>query len=196
MPFRNGPHDRTLPDTNVWLDAAFVPHSVAARAIAAIKAEGRSVLIDELTEREAFSVLERLRKSIPLNFDPAEQLRNYIASVAPFHVPAAAPDIPVVAVNRSDRHVARAAIYYQATVLTGDAPLASQCQRENIFSMFPWEVLTGNGPLEADVIRAMPLGATGTIFARVTPGGWLGTCNAGQRSVTDVTNLGWLYYEC
>jgi predicted nucleic acid-binding protein len=195
MPFQNAPHDRTLPDTNVWLDAAFVPHSVGARAIAAIKAEGQSILIDELTEREAFSVLERLRKSIPLNFDPAEQLRKYIASVAPFHVPAAAPDIPVIAVNRADRHVARAAIYYQAAVLTGDAPLAAQCQRENVFSVFPWEILTRNGPQEADVIRAMPIESTGTIFARVTPGGWLGMPNAGQRSVIDVTNLGWLYYN-
>ena len=49
--------ERVLPDTNVWLDAAFCPDSVARRALTILRAAGLPLYLEDLTEREAISVL-------------------------------------------------------------------------------------------------------------------------------------------
>jgi hypothetical protein len=71
-PARNSPHDRTLPDANVWLDAAFCQNSTARRALSILRADGVLLILDELTEREALSVLQERRLALGLGYDPAD----------------------------------------------------------------------------------------------------------------------------
>jgi hypothetical protein len=61
--------ERVLPDTNVWLDAAFCPDSVARRALTILRAAGLPLYLEDLTEREAISVLNKRKLALGLTFD-------------------------------------------------------------------------------------------------------------------------------
>jgi predicted nucleic acid-binding protein len=194
MVFRNDPQSRVVPDTNTWLDAAFWPDSVARRALATLQASGRPIIIEELIENEALRILARRRIELGLSFDPAEHFKSFTAGF--LHVPAS--DLVQVKVNKADMPVARAAVHYKATILTQDAPLAAECLADNISAQFPWNVMVANdaaSPAEEILRIVRPAKHIGTIFARVTPGGWLGKNDVGEFTVADVEHIGRLWFD-
>jgi predicted nucleic acid-binding protein len=195
---RNAPHERVLPDANVWLDAAFVPNSAARRAVDTIRAAGRSLIIDECTEREVITVLDRKRLALGLRYDPSGRFNAYLAAQNVIRLPPASPDLEMNDVNRSDRHVARAAVSYSAALLTGDAPLVRECRLANVFAIFPWTIvaqLTGVPHINEILRMAPPSQQGGTIFARTTPGGWRGMKAVGVFTAADVRNVGTLAFD-
>lgn len=194
MIFRNDPQSRVLPDTNTWLDAAFWPDGVARRAIATLHAAGTPIIIADCIEREAFKVLATRRIALGLSFDPTEKFNEFTAGF--LHVPPS--DLIHVNVNAADIPVARAAIHYQATILTQDAPLVAQCLADGILARFPWNILVdkGQAPPIGEILRVVPpTRQRGTIFARVTPGGWLGMKSVGDFTVADVEHVGRVFFD-
>jgi hypothetical protein len=195
MAFRNDPQSRVIPDTNTWLDAAFWPDSVARRAIATLQANGRPIIIEELIENEALKILAKRRIELSLSFDPGEYFKAFTAGF--LHVPAS--DLVPVKVNTADKPVARAAVHYKATILTQDAPLVvAECLADNISAQFPWNIIVAQGaapPVEEILRIAQPSRRIGTIFARVTPGGWLGVKGVGEFTVADVEHIGRLWFD-
>jgi predicted nucleic acid-binding protein len=193
MAFRNDPQSRVLPDTNTWLDAAFWPSSVARRAIAALQANGTLVLIEESIEQEALKLLAKRRVDLGISFDPTEKFKEFTSGFV--HVPMS--DLIRVEVNKADMPVARAAVHYKATLLTQDAPLIAECLADGICAKFPWNIITGGQALTADeILRIMqPSKRSGTIFARVTPGGWIGMKGVGEFTVADIENIGRLWFD-
>jgi len=194
MPFRNDPQDRVLPDTNTLLDAIFWQDGIAHAAISGIVAGGKPIIIEENIYQEARKILRQRRIALGLAFDPVEYFDAATASF--LRVPPA--DLIEVHVNNADKPVARAAVHYKALVLTQDAPLTAQCLSDNIAAKFPWQVLipAGAAPPASDIVRIVPPSLTkGTIFARVTPGGWLGMRNVGRFTVVDCENVGRLYFD-
>ena len=194
MAFRNDPQSRVLPDTNTWLDAAFWPDSVACRAIAALQASGVPVIIEESIEHEALKLLAKRRIELGLSFDPTEKFKEFTAGF--LHVPAS--DLVPVKVNKADMPVARAAVHYKAAVLTQDAPLVAECLADGISARFPWNIMVASGqaPPVDEILRIVqPSRRIGTIFARVTPGGWVGMKAVGEFTVADVENIGRLWFD-
>ncbi len=194
MTFRNDPQSRIVPDTNTWLDAVFWPDSVARRAIAALHTGGKPVIIEDFIEREALQILAKRRIELGLSFDPPQTFKEITAAF--LRVPAA--DLVQVDVNKADMPVARAAVHYKATILTQDAPLIAECLADGILARFPWDILVAEGqanPADEILRIVQPTGRTGTIFARVTPGGWIGTKGAGDFTVADVENIGRLWFD-
>jgi hypothetical protein len=51
---------RVVPDSNVLLDAAFVAGGSARRSIDLLGASGYSILIEEMAQREAVRILDKL----------------------------------------------------------------------------------------------------------------------------------------
>jgi hypothetical protein len=195
---RNAPHARTLADANVWLDAAFSPRSVARRVVSALRSAGVPLLLEELTEREVLDVLNARRLALGLRYDPSAHFLAYVANVNCLRVPPAPPDIEVNEINRADRHIARAAVHYLASLLTGDAPLVSQCRRARIFATFPWTVvaqMAAAHPIDEILRIVPPTSQKGTIFARTTPGGWSGMTAVGTFTVVDIENVGRLAFD-
>ena len=82
--------------------------------------------------------------------------------------------------NSADMPVARAAVHYKAIILTQDAPLVAECLADEISARFPWSIIVqGGAPPIDEILRIVRPGRhIGTIFARVTPGGWLGMANS------------------
>ena len=194
MAFRNDPQSRVIPDTNTWLDAAFWPDSIARRALASLQADGTPVIIEELIENEALKILAKRRIELGLSFDPSEHFKAFTAAF--LHVPPS--DLVQVKVNNADMPVARAAVHYQATILTQDAPLVAECLADGILARFPWNIIVAQGetPPVDEILRIVRLGRRiGTIFARVTPGGWLGMKDVGEHTVADIENIGRLWFD-
>jgi predicted nucleic acid-binding protein len=192
--YKNDPHTRVLPDANVWLDAAFWPKGVAARAVAFLRTQSIPVILEEQIEDEAKKILRRRASELRLSFDPVIHFSSFTHDF--LRVPPA--DLIPVWVNKSDAHIARAAIHYRALLLTQDTPLIAECLSEGILAQFPWSVLASLGDTlpEDEILRVMPPGAhSGTIFVRVTPGGWKGMKNVGQFTVCDLENIGHLFFD-
>jgi hypothetical protein len=106
--------------------------------------------------------------------------------------------VVAVRVNRADSHIARAAIHYQATVVTGDVPLLAQCLADDILAEFPWNIVVQDGetPPVGEILRIVPpTRRRGTIFARVTPGGWAGRLDVGEFTIVDIENIGRLFFN-
>lgn len=194
MAYKNDPQARVAPDANVWLDAAFCPECVARRSLERLRADGKQVILEELTECEVLKILAQRRLALGLGFDPAEHFSAYASGYL------RVPPAPAVAVktNRADSHIARTAIHYQATIVTGDAPLLAQCLADNILAKFPWSIVLQDGetPLVEEILRIVPpTRRKGTIFARVTPGGWAGKLDVGEFTVVDIENIGRLFFN-
>jgi hypothetical protein len=176
------------------LDAAFWSDSVARRALATLQASGRPIIIEELIENEALKILAKRRIELGLSFDPGEHFKAFTAGF--LHVPAS--DLVQVEVNKADKPVARAAVHYKATILTQDAPLVAECLADDISAQFPWNIIVANGaaPPAEEILRIVRPGRRiGTIFARVTPGGWLGMKDVGEFTVADVEHIGRLWFD-
>jgi hypothetical protein len=195
---RNAPHDRILPDTNVWLNAAFVSSSAARKALSFLRERKESLIIDGSTEQEALRVLQQRRTALGLDFDPRARLNEYIAATGAIRVPFAPPEIDVRGINHADRQVVRAAIHYGALLLTSDAPLLLECRNSGIIGQFPWNIITqaeAAPPVEEILRVTSPNKYRGTIFARTTPGGWAGKQNVGTFTVVDIENIGALSFD-
>ena len=143
-------------------------------------------------------ILEQRRLALGLIFDPAEHFRAYTASVGCLRVLPASPSIVVNSINRADRHVVRAAIEFQGILLTGDAPLVSQCQKAQVVAKFPWSAIVEGDPAPPveEILRVVqPSPRKGTIFARTTPGGWRGMTDVGIFTVVEIENVGMLAFD-
>jgi hypothetical protein len=136
--------------------------------------------------------------ALGLSYEPAEQFLAYITTTKTVRVPPAPTTIAVNAINLADKQVIRAAIHNKARLLTGDAPLISECQKENVEAGFPWTIVTeaaATPPVDEVLRMAPPRRRTGTFFARTTPGGWKGMNAVGTFTVVDVENVGTLAFE-
>ena len=103
--------ERVLPDTNVWLDAAFCPDSVARRALTILRAAGLPLYLEDLTEREAISVLNKRKLALGLTFDCRQYFLDFVSRMACIRVPPARPGIRLDHVRKHDQHIARAALH-------------------------------------------------------------------------------------
>jgi hypothetical protein len=82
-------------------------------------------------------------------------------------------------------------------MLTSDAPLVLQARADAILATFPWSIVVQfDGANAADILRIVPPDRkTGSIFARTTPGGWLGLRNVGTFTVVDIEHVGRLAFD-
>ncbi len=131
---------RALPDTNVFLDAAFVADGLARKAIAALNSLGTLIILSDGVEREATGRLEHLRYQIGLSFDPVALFTRYLETIPLERVPPADPSLGC-GVNRSDQHVVAAARQFDTWIMTGDAPLIMEAQKLGLKARFPWDVI-------------------------------------------------------
>lgn len=192
---------RALPDTNVFLDAAFVADGLARNAIAALASLGTSIILSDGVESEAVTRLQQLKRRLALNFDPVDIFQRYLATIPLLRVPPADPSLGC-GVNRSDQHVVAAARQYGTWILTGDVPLVVEAQKVGVPGRLPWDVYLElarkQGRYEdiGNVIRVRsPSQQTGLIFARVLPGSWRNLRNVGQFTVCEIQNAGRIYYD-
>lgn len=192
---------RALPDTNVFLDAAFVADGLARKAIEALNSLGTSIILSDGVEREADKRLQQLRRKLVLSFDPRELFTRYLATIPLVRVPPADPSLGC-GVNHSDQHVVAAARQFDAWILTGDAPLIMEAQKLKQPARFPWDVVMeaakqqGRYEETENIIRVVrPSRKSGMIFARVLPGSWRVLKNVGNFTVCDIQNVGWIYYD-
>jgi predicted nucleic acid-binding protein len=107
---------RVIADTNVLLDATFVD-GLARRATRLLGRLGISLILDDMTEREAESILDRLKKKLALSFEPKALLAEYLSLVQVIRVPPGSPML-ATGINRADRHVVAAAREHSAWILT------------------------------------------------------------------------------
>ena len=117
--------------------------------------------------------------------------------MACIRVPPARPGIRLDHVRKHDQHIARAALHYDGLMLTSDAPLVLQARADAILATFPWSIVVQfDGANAADILRIVPPDRkTGSIFARTTPGGWLGLRNVGTFTVVDIEHVGRLAFD-
>lgn len=130
---------RALPDTNVFLDAAFVADGLARKAIASLTSLGTTIILSDSVESEAVTKLQQLKGRLDLHFDPVEIFKNYLATIPLLRVPPADPSLGR-GVNRSDQHVVAAARQHGTWILTGDVPLIIEAQKAGVFGRLPWDV--------------------------------------------------------
>lgn len=193
--------NRVVIDTNVLLNAAFVADSSAQNSIKQLSILGFSVVIDEAIDDEALLILRRLRIKLGLPYDPIEIFRSYLMSSRILCLPAS-PLLRVKQVNKADQHVIGAASHYNAWVLTGDIKLAAQCQKQQIATRLPWDVIMeaatreNRDPPLHYIFRVAGISSSkGSFFARVVPGSWGGMKSVGCFTVCDVENIGRIYYD-
>jgi predicted nucleic acid-binding protein len=192
---------RVIADTNVLLDATFVD-GLARRATRLLGRLGISLILDDMTEREAESILDRLKKKLALSFEPKALLAEYLSLVQVIRVPPGSPML-ATGINRADRHVVAAAREHSAWILTGDAPLVVECDKIGLPARFPWDVVMedasqrGRQDEISKIIRVVPpTKEQGLIFARVIPGAWRGIRGAGQFfTVCEIGGLGRIGYD-
>ncbi len=122
---------RVLIDTNVLLNASFLREGLARRSLGLLKDAGYMVLVEEQSWQDAKRVLRGLATTSPLAFDPVDHLEAFLKEVGIISVPQS-PTVHVPGVNRSDRHLARAAKDRDAWVLTDDAPLVAELTKTSI----------------------------------------------------------------
>jgi len=196
---------RVIIDTNVLLNASFLRDGLATQAISLLKEGGYIVLIDEQSWQEATRLLRRLAITSPLVFDPIAYLEAFLKEAGIISIPQS-PTVHVPGVNRSDRHLARAAKNRDAWVLTDDAPLVAELTKVDIEARSTWdphfEALGGKDPPLDYVFRLGKLSREqGYVFARATAGEWGASTSlqgqhiAGQYTICEIENIGWLYYE-
>ena len=197
----SGLPERVLLDTNVLLNACFVQDCSARGAIAELAKLGFEPVIDQSIKHEAEKVLRRLYIKCCLGFDPATLLSLYLASEN-IQVLPAAPFINCSRVNRADRHVYSAGIFYSAWVLTGDVQCMAQCASQGVASRLPIDVLMEASfrgemqlPLKYLLRYAGIRSDQGSVFARVIPGNWAGMKGIGKFAVCEIENVLTLAYD-
>lgn len=197
---------RFLLDTNVFLNAAFVANSKSQTFVDSFASdECTSIIVDEMIYRESADVLSRyaLAQGLPdarILLDALERYtsRKGIIIVPPAPMPALRSMhnneniiTDVDKVHRHDKHVARAAKAYNATLITDDLRLVTDCHEEGIGAAGPDEYVcheqaTDGSPFQRD---------NGVIFARAYPGAWLKTRTDSRPTIMDVEGLGVIYYR-
>src|SRR5258708_40040280 len=90
---------RVIADSNVLLDATFVRNGLARRAMDVLGQLGQTIIVDEMIEREALVILDRLQRDLCLTFNPKEFFDDNIRRLRALHVPPADPNLGM-GVNR------------------------------------------------------------------------------------------------
>lgn len=155
----------------------------------------------EETLAEAFSVLGRMALELRLGFDPSAVLQAYLRSVSIIIVPRI-KHRAFTKINRSDIHVASAALEYHAWLLSGDLKLLAECENEGVPARAPWDVIfeasfkNGQDPPIEYLLRFAGLNRTkGCLFGKVIPGTWAGMKIPQIFTICEIENLGSLYYD-
>jgi predicted nucleic acid-binding protein len=194
---------RYLLDSNTVMNAAFIKDSVARRAASSLRSQEHTILIDEMTWQEILRVIERKRRELRLAYDPAPMLSDYVDQLNVIFVPPGDPAIDVSPVNRSDRHIVRAAITNDANILTDDHPLIVECRRCGVSALTTSAALRLPGAQDPGKHRGPSvLGLAQT--PRALQGYylmWFGPVNYGQANTTschtlfDAINRACVYYD-
>lgn len=190
---------RLVIDTNVLLNAAFVPDCTASVAIRSVKAMGYAVILDSSVDLEARKILRRISNKRRLSYDPNKYLDSYISTQGLISVPANRT-IASDSVNRADRHVYAAANNCGAWILTSDVKFAAELQKSAVKVRLPWDVVIAANINDGKALLRSQFRVTGlsrnegSLFARVIPD-WASENCKERYAICEVSGVGKLYYD-
>jgi hypothetical protein len=188
--------ERMLLDANAVLNATFIAGSWSALVVSKLVARKCAIFVGSRSLAEAVFIARKTATELGKRTDPAEPIEAFIRIVGAVQVPPAIDnvedDIP-----EHDRHVVQEAITANAAILTSDAELWTVCAKVGRDAVFPLEALRRlDGMTLATTVFGVPPGRdTGSVFARVYPGGWGGMQNVGEFTVADFFGRLWLRYS-
>jgi hypothetical protein len=191
--------NRTLLDTMMLLNGAFIQDGIAHRAIHAITEMGFSACCDDTSWSDANRILISRRGALGLTYDPIPIFEDYAKNRHIVHLPPSPANQEAI-VNPADQHLANAAMDRNAWVLTEDAPLIKQLIAAGIEVRNTWDILYASlggidPPLEFPLRVTRLSQTTGHLFGRIVTGQWAARRQEGQYTICEVENIGRLYYD-
>jgi predicted nucleic acid-binding protein len=186
-----------LLDANAVLNAALLPESFTAQAVALAKQSGGwQFLISAGVMREVEKTLCDKSPDLVCELLAKEKIEVFLLRMGATSIPddhlSPAPEL----ITQADGHVFHAARRIGATLLTSDAGLWWGCRVNYVSTISPLELIReiNSIALQTTVFGVPPTPQSGSLFARAYPGAW---ANGRQGRYTVVSFPGgfWLHYD-
>jgi hypothetical protein len=188
---------KILLDANIVINAAFLPQSFAAKAVALAHRNGSRFFVGDGVMRETRGRLAHYAPNEAVHSLAVAQIDKFLHWAAAELVTSDDTSPVPDAIPRSDRHVYQASVRAGAAVLTADAGLWLACRDCEVTALLPLELIRRSDgiALQTTIFGVPPTQAAGSIFARVYPGAWAGTVSSGKFTVAHFPGGFWLYYD-
>jgi hypothetical protein len=186
---------RVLLDANAVLNATFIPQSWSRLVVEKLVQRRSDLFVGSRSLLEAVTSARKYARELNKSKDPNPVIEQFIRRVGAIEVPPSEEPVEPQVANH-DRHVVQEAITANATILTSDAGLWAGCNAVNRNAVLPLqalEILDGVS-LATMIFGIAPARNSGSVFARVIPGGWAGQKEIGQFTIADFEGRLWLHY--
>ena len=169
-----------LLDTNVVVNAAFIPNSFSDYCVRLALNAGYRLVISDAIDAEIVKTLTRAASTQELKVLALVRMRDFIRQALSDEIVVDSTISVPSQIPTTDEHVYRAAVQSGVAVLTGDAALWLALRETGVQSFFPLEFMRmiDGMALANTIFGVAPKTQSGSLFVRAYSGQWAnGVCS-------------------